>query len=162
MALLDTLNKAANKNSADWQKLKNIFVEFMQSMSRYQDESGMWYQLPALTDSESVNRGNYLETSGSAIMAYAMMKGARLSLLPAEFAERGKKAFDGICQKYLTTTDGKMHLGGICLVAGLGPENNRRRDGSVSYYLSEPIVEDDAKGVGPFILSYNERRLLQE
>ena len=42
------------------------------------------------------------------------------------------------------------------LVAGLGPENNLRRDGSFEYYMSEPIVENDAKGVGPLIMAYSE------
>lgn len=60
----------------------------------------------------------------------------------------------------MTTTDGKLHLGGICLVAGLGPADNTRRDGSFEYYMSEPVVEDDAKGVGPFLLAYTELRRL--
>ena len=47
-----------------------------------------------------------------------------------------------------------MSLGGICLVAGLG--GNARRPGTYDYYMSEPIVEDDAKGVGPFLLAYTE------
>ena len=47
-------------------------------------------------------------------------------------------------------------VGGICLVAGLGPEDNRRRDGSYEYYISEPVVENDAKGVAPFLLAYTE------
>ena len=71
-------------------------------------------------------------------------------------------AFEGICSKYLKTEGGVLSLGGICLVAGLGPENNKRRDGTVAYYLSEPIVKDDAKGVGPFILAYNEYKLLKK
>ena len=54
-----------------------------------------------------------------------------------------------------------MSLGGICLVAGLGPESKPNRDGTFEYYMSEPIVKDDAKGVGPFILAYNEYRLLK-
>ena len=28
--------------------------------------------------------------------------------------------------------------------------------GTYDYYMSEPIVEDDAKGVGPFLLAYTE------
>ena len=28
---------------------------------------------------------------------------------------------------------------------------NKRRDGSYDYYLSEPVRDNDAKGVGPFI-----------
>ena len=57
---------------------------------------------------------------------------------------------------YLTTDNGKLSLDGICLVAGLGPESNPKRDGTVAYYFSEPIVKDDAKGVGPFLLAYSE------
>ena len=73
----------------------------------------------------------------------------------------GKKTFDGICKKYLSIgEDGGLRLGGICLVAGLGPEDNRRRDGSYEYYISEPVVENDAKGVAPFLLCYTEVKRL--
>ena len=30
-------------------------------------------------------------------------------------------------------------------------KENKRRDGSFEYYISEPIRENDGKGVGPFI-----------
>ena len=53
-----------------------------------------------------------------------------------------------------------MSLGGICLVAGLG--GNGRRSGTYDYYMSEPVVKDDAKGVGPFLLAYTEMRRLGE
>lgn len=100
--------------------------------------------------------GNYLETSGSAMVAYTILKGVRLRALPERYQEIGLKIFDGICAKYLTDKNGDLNLGGICLVAGLGPENNRRRDGTFKYYISEPVVENDAKGVGPFIMAYTE------
>ena len=45
-------------------------------------------------------------------------------------------------------------LGGICLVAGLGGKDHR--DGSLAYYFSEPVVCNDAKGVGPLVLAYTE------
>ena len=157
MSLLDTLNKASDKGSNNWNKLKNIFVDLCDSMLKFQDESGMWWQVPNYP-----NRGaNYLETSGSAIYAYSLLKGYRTGILEnKKYMNAGKKAFEGICDKYLKTKDGKLSLGGICLVAGLGPESNPKRDGSFEYYMSESIVEDDAKGVGPFILAYNEYRLL--
>ncbi|MDE6590450.1 MAG: glycosyl hydrolase family 88, partial [Oscillospiraceae bacterium] len=60
-----------------------------------------------------------------------------------------------------TFTENGLNLGGICLVAGLGPENNRRRDGSFEYYISEPVVENDAKGVAPFVLAYTEVKRLR-
>lgn len=154
MALLDTLNIATDKTSENWQKLRNIFINLMESMIKYQDKSGMWYQLPALPGKDK----NYLETSGTAIMSYCMYKGVRLGILPENFKENAQKAFEGICNTYLVTEKGKMSLGGICLVAGLGPESRPNRDGSYEYYMSEPIVQDDAKGVGPFLLAFTEWR----
>ncbi len=153
MALLDTLDKADKSEEKICTLLKDAFVDLMDAMLKYQDESGMWYQV--------VNFGgmdrNYLETSGSSIMAYALLKGVRLGYLPAEYAQYGKKAFDGVCEKYLTTDEkGDLHLDGICLVAGLG--GAAHRPGTYDYYMSEPIVKDDAKGVGPFLLAYTEMR----
>ena len=101
-------------------------------------------------------KGNYLETSGSAMIAYAMMKGARLGLVDKKYSALGKSIFDGICKEYLTEKEGKLNLGGICLMAGLGPENNPKRDGTFEYYVSEPVVENDAKGTGPFVMAYTE------
>lgn len=139
------------------QELAAIFAELMESVARYADaDTGMYWQVPDQPGRE----GNYLETSGSAMMAYAMLKGARLGVLGKEYAARGQKTFDGIMEKYLTFTDTGLDLGGICLVAGLGPENNRRRDGSYEYYVSEPVVANDAKGVAPFVLAYTEVKRL--
>lgn len=53
-----------------------------------------------------------------------------------------------------TLRDGSLQLDGICLVAGLGGKDHR--DGSLAYYFSEPVVCNDAKGVGPLVLAYTE------
>lgn len=158
MALLDTLSKCepGEEYQEEYDNLKKVFVQLMQDMLKFQAENGMWYQLPALGGKEP----NYLETSGSAIMAYSLLKGVRLGFLPEEYRKYGIRAFQGICDKYLKETDGNLNLGGICLVAGLGPEDNMRRDGTFEYYMSEPIVENDAKGVGPLLLAYTELRRL--
>ena len=156
MALLDTLTKADNSYQPEYDQLKQIFIDLMESMVKFQDESGMWYQVVNMGGREK----NYLETSGSAIMAYSMLKGVRLGFLPESFRAYGKKAFHGICDRYLKEKDGRLSLGGICLVAGLG--GPQMRDGTYEYYMSEPVVEDDAKGVGPFLLAYTEIRRLGE
>ncbi len=133
--------------------LEDIFTELMASLGRYADEAtGIYWQVV----DQGGREGNYLETSGSSMIAYAMLKGARLGILDETYAAKGQKTFSGIAEKYLSFTDDTLNLGGICLVAGLGPENNPRRDGSYEYYISEPIVENDAKGVAPFILAYTE------
>ena len=150
--LLDILPQGEGRDS-----LAAIFDELMGQASRYADpDTGLYWQVP----DQGGRAGNYLETSGSAMMAYAMLKGARLGALGEEYAALGQKTFDGIVDKYLTFTENKLNLGGICLVAGLGPEDNRRRDGSYEYYISEPVVANDAKGVAPFVLAYTEVKRL--
>ena len=151
VALADLADILPEGESRD--ELTGIFKELMEHMIEYADpETGLYWQVP----DQQGREGNYLETSGSAMMAYAMLKGARLGILPERFAEQGEKTFNGIIDRYLTFTETGLNLGGICLVAGLGPENNRRRDGSYAYYISEPVVENDAKGVAPFVLAYTE------
>ena len=137
--------------------LAPIFRELMENVKAYADpETGMYWQVPDQPGRE----GNYLETSGSAMLSYAMLKGARLGVLDAEYRALGEKSFHGILERYLRFTDEGIDLDGICLVAGLGPEDNRRRDGSYEYYISEPVVKNDAKGVAPFILAYTEIKKL--
>lgn len=132
-----------------------LLAEMMEGVSRYADEAtGMYWQVVDQPGRE----GNYLETSGSSMIAYAMLKGARLGVLPKEYTAQGRKTFDGIVDRYLTFTDEGIQLEGICLVAGLGPESDHRRDGTYAYYISEPVVKNDAKGVAPLVLCYTEIR----
>ena len=138
-------------------RLCEIFRELMAGAARYADpDTGLYWQVV----DQGGREGNYLETSGSSMLAYAMLKGARLGTLDKKYAAQGEKTFRGIVDKYLSFSDDGLNLGGICLVAGLGPENNRRRDGSYAYYISEPVVENDAKGVAPFLLCYTEIKRL--
>ena len=155
VGLVDTIGYM--EDEAQRAKLVKIFKDTIEGLERYIDpKKHMFYQVVDCGERE----GNYLETSGSAMIAYAMMKGARLGIVDKRFASVGEQIFNGICSEYLTETDGKLNLGVICLMAGLGPENNRNRDGSFEYYISEPIVENDAKGTGPFVMAYTEIKQL--
>ena len=131
--------------------LQHMLLDLAEALTRYQDPSGLWYQLIALPELE----GNYLETSGTALISAALLKAVRLGFLPESFRAVGEKAFYGIVDHRLTkNADGTPCVTGICLVGGLGGEQHR--DGSVAYYLSEPVVQNDAKGVGPLLLAYTE------
>lgn len=152
-ALVDVWEALPDSLTRGREELSALARELAENLLRYLDaDSGMFRQVPDQPGRE----GNYPETSGSAMLAYFFLKGARLGILDGAFGPRGEKIFHAICRRYLTQTDGKLNLGGICLVAGLGPENNRRRDGSYDYYISEPIVENDAKGLAPFLMCYTE------
>ena len=153
VSLVDILGYMDEQIYEDYAFYKTLLNETVDGILQYLDkDNNMFYQVIDKGSKE----GNYLETSGSAMVAYTILKGVRLRALPERYQEIGLKIFDGICAKYLTDKNGDLNLGGICLVAGLGPENNRRRDGTFKYYISEPVVENDAKGVGPFIMAYTE------
>ena len=138
--------------------IAGIFKEAIDGILIYQEkDSKLFWQVPNYPDRE----GNYLETSGSAMVSYALLKGSRLGILPSSYSEIGLDVFNGIVREKMSEENGDLNLKGICLVAGLGPENNTRRDGSYKYYISEPVVENDAKGVGPFIMAYTEVKKLK-
>lgn len=150
--------------------LKDILNAAISGVMQYQDaESKMFYQVvdrgnqgmlvpafyyPSTNQAKYVN--NYLETSGSSMIAYSLMKGSRLGFLPSAYNNKGREILDGVTDKYLTMTNNTLNLEGICITAGLGPDNKRYRDGSFAYYLSEEVGSNDAKGVGPFIMAYTE------
>jgi unsaturated rhamnogalacturonyl hydrolase len=127
----------------------DILARTAQAVVAAQDaESGLWYQIMDRGDRE----GNYLEASASCMFVYALAKGARQGLLPAAQVDVARCGFEGILRRFVTEDEqGHLDLNGICSVAGLG--GNPYRDGSFAYYISEPVVANDYKGVGPFILA---------
>lgn len=151
-SLVDTAEAMGEQLYNEYRTLQDMLKELADSLFEYMDpDSHMFYQVIDKKD----EKGNYLETSGSALIAYAVLKGVRLRFLPKRYADIAVKIFYGITDRYLSKNeDGTPGLGGICLVAGLGGEQHR--DGSLEYYFSEPVVENDAKGTAPLLLAYTE------
>jgi unsaturated rhamnogalacturonyl hydrolase len=150
MALLDVLDFIPNELASHRQTLLDISNRLVAPILQYQDaKSGLWYQV---LDAGS-RPGNYLETSCSAMFTYFLHK--LLNKGYTEHIEAVKSGADlglrGLMSRVREDADGGLHLGGICAVAGLG--GDPYRDGSFAYYVREPVVEDDFKGVGPFILA---------
>jgi len=148
MALVDILDWLPPADP-DRQAVAAMFRDLMASVAAVQDESGLWLQI---LDAPGKS-GNYLEESASAMFACALFKGMRRGYLDQErFAARAEKAIEGLTARFVSAdASGRLHVNGICKVAGLG--GNPYRDGSYAYYIGEPIVSDDYKGVGPLILA---------
>ncbi len=108
---------------------------------------GMLLQLPM----RPKLTGNYPETSGTLLYAYGALKGERLGVVSESAANGGRSAVSAVCRDYIRYDRGIPVLKNICLMAGLGGSQNR--NGSAEYYLSEPIVENDAKGIAPLIMA---------
>ncbi|MCW3092332.1 MAG: glycosyl hydrolase family 88 [Ferruginibacter sp.] len=93
------------------------------------------------------------------MFVYALAKGVRLGYLPASFLETAKKGYEGIQKQFIETeANGQVNLKSTCRSAGVG--NNPYRDGSYRYYVSEPVVTNDAHGIGSFLLMANEMEKL--
>ena len=155
MALVDCVELMDEQLYEHWRALADLLREAVEGIVRWRDpETGLYFQVIDRGDVE----GNYTETSGSAMVLYALMKGVRLGVLDGEkYLDMALKGFERLTAlKLRRGDDGEWHLNDICKVAGLGP--GEKRDGSVAYYLSEPRVADDAKGVGPWMMALAEYR----
>jgi unsaturated rhamnogalacturonyl hydrolase len=124
-----------------------IFRSMMAAIARVQDaETGVWYQVLDRGSQE----GNYLEASGSCMFVYSTAKGVRQDYLDAEFMDVARKGYEGIIQRFITVDDqGLVSLNRVCRVAAF----DHGSDGSYRYYINQPIVTNDFKGVGPFVLA---------
>jgi unsaturated rhamnogalacturonyl hydrolase len=158
MALIDTMDEMSEEIFEQYKLLEHLFKEGIKGILQYQDkESKLFYQV---IDKVDINN-NYLETSGSAMVAYAIIKGCRLgALLKDKYQQIGEDIINSLIHNKLIEKNGILTLTDICSVAGLGPGNTR--DGSTEYYLSEPIVSDESKGVGAFMMAYAQLLLLLE
>lgn len=155
MALADAL-ELLPKEHADYPELVRILNDTLTALGRYQDkEAGVWYQVV----DQGERKGNYLEASASSMIVYALAKGIRLGVLDESFRDMLDRAYNGIIAEFVTTTkEGLVNLNKNCQVAGLGGAD--RRDGTFAYYISEPIITNDQKGLGAFIKACAEAEYL--
>jgi unsaturated rhamnogalacturonyl hydrolase len=152
MALVDVLDYFPTNHPAR-PEIIATFQKLCGGVVKYQDpKTGLWYQVLDQGD----RKGNYLEATASSMFVYAMAKGVNHGYLPRDYVPVVEKGYRGIIENLVKNDgNGKWSLTQCCSVAGLGgtPGNGHARDGSFDYYVSEPIVSNDLKGVGPFILA---------
>ncbi|SJZ36812.1 glycoside hydrolase family 88 protein [Sediminibacterium ginsengisoli] len=157
MALVDVLDnfpKDHPKRSA----LIAILKRYLTAVKSVQDKnSGVWWQIL----DKPGQKGNYLEASASSMFVYTFAKAVRMGYTDAADYAGAKKAYDGLIKTFISTdANGQVNLNQVCQVAGLG--GNPYRDGSYEYYVSEPIVTNDPKGIGAFILAASEMETLAD
>jgi unsaturated rhamnogalacturonyl hydrolase len=154
MAIPDVLDHLP-EDHPEREKLAEIFGNMIGALSAVQDRStGLWYQVL----DQGSRQGNYLEASASCMFVYAMAKGSRKGYLDSQYLDVAQRGYEGVLERLVDVDDqGLVNLNRICSVAGLGEEPYR--DGSFEYYISEEIVTNDYKGVGPFILASVEMEL---
>jgi len=154
MAMLEVLD-ALPQDYARRGEVAATLQKAMTAVVKYQDKkTGVWYDVLDVNDSR-----NYLEATASCMFAYVLLKASRMGYIDASFHEAGVKAYNGILNRFIRVNPDKtISLTDCCVVSGLGPgpgpyvdKPNYKRDGSFEYYMSEPVRDNDGKGVGPFI-----------
>src|SRR5690606_13125635 len=157
VALVDVLDYFP-QDHADRKTLLDILNRYVEAVSKVQNpENGLWYQV--LDKGEE--KQNYPEASASSMFVYTMMKAVRLGYISAKYGAIAKEGYNGMIKEFIVKgDDGYYHLNGTVMVSGLG--GTPYRDGSFAYYMSEPVIQDDPKGMGAFILAANEAQLRKD
>ncbi len=148
MALVDVLDYfPADDPQQD--TLLSILRRTLTAVLNVQDQTtGLWYQVL----DQGPRAGNYLEASASCMFVYAIAKGVRKRYLSNRFLDAARKAYLGIHGNLIEIdSHGLVNLNRICAVAGLG--GTPYRNGSFEYYIGEPVVANDYKGMGAFIMA---------
>ena len=145
MAIVETM-QYLGKNDAT-RPMQAILERIYDVLPKYADpQTGMWYQVLDQPGRE----GNYLESTGSVMFVYAQLKAVRLGYLPEEMREEALHRYEQFVDRFIReNADGTISMTDCCAVAGLG--GKQRRSGTFEYYITEPVIENDCKGVGPFI-----------
>ncbi|KAK6023800.1 glycosyl hydrolase, family 88 [Ostertagia ostertagi] len=137
-----------------------ILDRYAATVARAQDKkNGLWWDV--MNEPYPGKKGNYFEASAACQFVYTLAKGVRLGALNETYLSTAKSGYKGILQQFVAKEkDGLTHLNGTVSVSGLG--GKPFRDGSFEYYISEKVIQDDAKGVGAFIQASNEMEILAD
>jgi unsaturated rhamnogalacturonyl hydrolase len=154
MALVDTL-PSYPKDDPNRATLLAILNRTAAVVARYQDKrSGLWYQVLDKPGAQ----GNYFESSAACMFTYALQKGVRLGYLPEHYSENAARGWQGILSHFVQTgTSRSVAITGTVKAIGLG--GTPYHDGTYRYYVGSPVVSNDPKGVGAFLLASTEMEM---
>ena len=153
MALIEVLD-ALPEDYARRSEVIDLLQKDLDAILKWQDKkTGLWYQVMDSPERE----GNYLESTCSSMFTYVLLKAYRKGYVGEKYRDAGIRAYKSMIEKFIQIhADKTISLTQCCEVAGLGPavtpevesamkrinpkgsvKENRRRDGSYAYYLSE-------------------------
>lgn len=146
IALVEVLDYMP-KDHPGHQELVDQLNYMLEVLPKWADpQTGMWYQVLDCPDRE----GNYQEATCSIMFTYAFLKGLRRGYIDRSHEDYILGLYPKFIDRFIReNADGTISMTDCCAVGGLGGKQMRK--GDFDYYLSEPIIENDCKGVGPFI-----------
>jgi unsaturated rhamnogalacturonyl hydrolase len=159
MALVDILDFVPENHPKRKDLIKIVQKVFDAVLKAQDSKTGVWRQVM----DQPGRKGNYLESTCSAMFVYSFAKAYKNGYAGKKFLNAAQKGFNGIQKEFIKeNADGTISITKCCAVAGLGGKNPEDRNGSFEYYISEPIRDDDAKAVGPFIMAGIELQIISD
>ncbi|KAH6621951.1 glycosyl hydrolase family 88-domain-containing protein [Boeremia exigua] len=146
MSLLEVIPQlpAAHPGKA---RLTGYFTTLAAALKKTQDKDGGWWLI--MNEPYPGKKGNYIESSASAMFTFGLLKGIREGLLKeSDYFAGAKKGYELLTKKFITKrADGTLDWQGTVEVGSLNS------NGTFEYYISVPLAVNDLKGVGPFMLA---------
>lgn len=142
MATVDVLPYVPTK---DRPPLVEIVRHLADGYQRFQDDSGLWFQLPTKPDIA----GNWLETSCSSMFAYTISRAVRLGVLSPAFLPVARNGYRGVLTRASIGSDGRTAIADISVGTSVGDE---------AYYLRRARAVNDFHSLGAFLLMNEELR----
>lgn len=133
----------------DRSKLIEILQNLLKSLVKFQDKSGLWYQVVDKGDRPD----NWLETSCSSMFVYAIAKAVRMGHLSNEYLKFAWKGYEGIIQTLKFDENGGIIISDICTGTPIG---------DYAHYIARPRADNDLHGAGAFLFMCAEMNLAND
>ncbi|TGJ78591.1 hypothetical protein E0Z10_g10169 [Xylaria hypoxylon] len=151
MALLDTI-EILDKEKAP-SKYKTVLLQKFRALipaviKTVDPKTGGWWQIV----DQAGRKGNYIESSATAMFSYSLLKGVRLGYLPSGLAPTAVKL--GIrAQKLLTDTFVVKEANGTLSYNGTVAVCSLNSTASFEYYVGQPILYNSILGSAAYVLA---------
>ncbi|WP_196777937.1 glycoside hydrolase family 88 protein [Lentzea aerocolonigenes] len=142
MATVDVL-RLVPRDHPDRATLVEIVRHLADGYRRFQDASGLWFQLPLKPQVS----GNWLETSCSSMYAYTISRAVKQHVLSPSYLPVARRGYRGVLGNVSIGSDGRTAITDISVGTSVGDE---------AYYLRRPRAVNDFHGLGAFLLMNEE------
>ncbi|KAF1840859.1 glycoside hydrolase family 105 protein [Cucurbitaria berberidis CBS 394.84] len=135
-------------------RLLEYLTTLADGVKKAQDASGGWWLV--MDEPYPGMKGNYIESSATAMFTYAYLKGIRLGLLDQSYTATASKAWDLMIDDFVQhEKNGTLSWTGTVEVGSLAG------NASYDYYVGVKKAINDGKGAGPFMYAATEVELAQ-
>ncbi|KAK6225838.1 cell wall glycosyl hydrolase [Colletotrichum tabaci] len=153
MSLIEVLDLFP-KEHAGYERLLGYYTSLAAALKRAQDptSNGWWL---VMNEPYPGKEGNYFESSSAAMFTWGWLAGLRLGYIDeATYLEPATKAYTHLVTDFIT-----KNCNGTVTWTDTVQVGSLNSDASFEYYVGIPVVDNDTRGVGPYLLAAYEWEL---